>query len=239
MQNSFMDILFPQNECCVCREAGRYNTRHPWCNQCQEKMDNLRTAMPTCDYCGKYLLNGGSRCEECQVEKPPFNIARAVGPYEEPYRIAIKVLKFLGRRQLGYCMGIMMAEVVREEPLFWPINIIVPVPSSKASMKQRGFNQTEVLGQQIGKCLKLPINAEVLRRIKETPSQRECTREERERNLWRAFEVKDKSKIRGKSILLVDDVYTTGSTSRECSRTLLDAGAERVGVIVWAIGTGY
>lgn len=237
MLNFFMDLLFPQRECCICRHPGIYNTRRPWCIQCHENMVQLQKTLPICERCGKYLLEGeGPYCQDCRTRTPPFDFARAVGPYEEPYRISTKVLKFLGRRQLAFRMGRMMAEVVKNEPRFWPIDIIVPVPSTRASLKQRGFNQTEALGSQISKELNIKMAPHVLVRVKETPSQRECSREEREKNLLRAFDIRNKQNIQGKNILLVDDVFTTGSTSRECARTLLDHGASKVNVITWATG---
>lgn len=240
MVNLLMDLLFPQRECCICRHPGIYSTRKPWCPSCQEQLEELQKAFPICERCGKYLLEGdGPLCSDCQVRVPPFELCRAVGPYEEPYRISTKVLKFLGRRQLAYCMGKMMAAVVKKEPRFWPIDMIVPVPSTQASIKQRGFNQTEVLGSQISKELKVKMYPDLLVRVKETPSQRECTREEREKNLLQAFAVNKVDCIEGKNILLVDDVFTTGSTSRECARTLLDHGASTVKVITWATGKGY
>jgi len=185
------------------------------------------------------LGEGENLCVECRQNPPSFNIARAVGPYEEPFRIAVKVFKFLGRKQLAKKMGDMMAEVVEREPRFWPLDIIVPVPISQGNLRQRGFNQTELLARQIGRRLKIAVDPGILVRIKETPSQRELTREEREKNLLYAFKVTQPQKVLGKKILLVDDVYTTGSTIRECTRVLLEAGAERVSVITWAIGKGF
>lgn len=199
----------------------------------------MQKYLPKCDKCGKYLEEGVGICKDCNQKPPEFDIARAVGPYEDQYRIAIKVFKFMGRKHLGVKMGHMMAEVIKNEPRFSPIDIIVPVPISKGSLKQRGFNQTEVLGKQIGKDLKIKMATNILERVKETPSQRELSREERERNLLFAFAVKPKKKIVGQNILLVDDVYTTGSTSRECARVLLKAGANRVSVITWATGKGF
>jgi competence protein ComFC len=240
MINLFMDLLFPQRECCICRHPGIYSTKRPWCSSCQDRLVELQCALPICDRCGKYLLESeGPFCNDCETRTPPFEISRAVGPYEEPYRISTKVLKFLGRRQLAYRMGKMMAAVVKKEPRFWPIDMIVPVPSTRASIKQRGFNQTEALGCQISKELKIKMYPHLLVRVKETPSQRECSREEREKNLLQAFDIRNVDCIKGKNILLVDDVFTTGSTSRECARTLLDHGAKKVNVITWATGKGY
>ncbi len=239
MIDLIMDILFPQTACYICREPGRYSCRYPWCDACEDEMDRLKKCLSLCDHCGKYLGEGENLCVECRQNPPSFNIARAVGPYEEPFRIAVKVFKFLGRKQLAKKMGDMMAEVVEREPRFWPLDIIVPVPISQGNLRQRGFNQTELLARQIGRRLKIAVDPGILVRIKETPSQRELTREEREKNLLYAFKVTQPQKVLGKKILLVDDVYTTGSTIRECTRVLLEAGAERVSVITWAIGKGF
>ena len=239
MQNLLMDIIFPQQVCCICREPGRYGTRQPWCKKCQESLVVMQDSLPICDKCGKYLDSGEGLCTECYTKSPLFHIARSVGPYDEPYRIAIKVLKFMGRRHLAVRMGHMMAQVIKEETRFWPIDLIVPVPASYGHLKQRGFNQTEELGRQISKELRVKMDATILSRIKETPSQRELSKEEREKNLLCAFRVQDNAKIYRKNLLLVDDVYTTGSTSKECTRTLLDSQAARVCVITWATGIGF
>lgn len=234
-----LDIIFPQTTCCVCREAGNYSSRHPWCPKCEGEMERLKKIMPICDHCGKYLEKGESLCVECRQNPPPFSIARAVGPYEDPFRIAVKVFKFLGRKHLARRMGDMMAEVIKGEERFWPLDIIVPVPISLGNLKQRGFNQTELLARRISRKIKVAMDSKILVRIKETPSQRELSREEREKNLLCAFQVAAPQKIKGKKILLVDDVYTTGSTIRECTRALLGAGAEKVSVITWATGKGF
>lgn len=239
MVNIIMDILFPQNACTVCRQPGRYTTRNPWCNSCQQSMFELQHSLPICDKCGKYMEKGQGLCAECRQKPPEFDFARSVGPYDEPYRIAIKVLKFMGKKNLSVKMGSMMADVVKQEKRFWPLDVIVPVPSSKGHLEQRGFNQTEVLGRQISKEIGIKMAPQALCRIKETPSQRELTRQEREKNLLCAFKIKDKDIIYRRNILLVDDVYTTGSTSRECTRMLLKGGAARVAVITWATGKGF
>lgn len=241
MENILMDILFPVSACNLCREKGRYHSRRPWCDQCQDEIITAQSSMPVCKKCGKYLkVLDGACCSDCRENPPEFKIARSVGPYDnDKLRKAVKVLKFLCRRYMSVKMGNMMADVVIEEPGFWPIDILIPVPISRGNLKQRGFNQSELLAKQIGKVLKKRMCSNLLCRVKETPSQRELTKEEREENLLCAFEVTEPAKIKGKNILLVDDVYTTGSTIKECTRTLMEAGAESVSVITWATGTGY
>lgn len=117
--------------------------------------------------------------------------------------------------------------------------MIVPVPISRNSLQVRGFNQTELLARKIGKELGVKVDCGALVRTRDTPHQTELTKEERERNLACVFQVSDPRKVEGKNILLVDDVYTTGTTSKECTRALLDAGAVRVCVITWATGRGF
>lgn len=240
MLNLLADIIFPEHVCCLCRQPGRFSSRHPWCEDCAQEMQRAQNCLPICDLCGKYLESDDKLCLDCRTNPPGFHIARAVGPYDKDgYRIAIKVLKFLGRKYLAGQMGRLMAEVVKNEPRFWPIDVIVPVPASLGSLSQRGFNQTELLAKHIARRLKLPMDSSMLLRVKETPAQRELTKEERERNLLCAFQVRDHERVEGKNMLLVDDVYTTGSTARECTRSLMRAGAARVSVITWATGKGF
>ncbi len=234
-----LDHIFHQDKCSLCRKQGLYSSRRPWCSQCQENMDALSRAYPHCDICGKYLCEGEDICTECRQQAPPFSIARSVGPYEGEYRIAVKVFKFLGRRYLCWKIGGAMADVVKNEPRFWPLDIISPVPISNQSLCDRGFDQTEVLAARIARSLKVVNGKNLLERVKETSHQRELSREDREKNLLNAFRVKDPRKVYNKNVLLVDDVYTTGSTVRECTRVLLEAGASKVAVITWASGRGF
>lgn len=234
-----LDFLLPHDACCICRKPGKYTSKQPWCQECLDKMIKLQFSCSICDKCGKYLENGDGLCANCLQNPPQFEVARAVGPYEGPYRIAIKVLKFMGRKYLAPQMGTMMARIIQAEPRFGKLDLIVPVPISKGSLQTRGFNQTEPLVRQISKELGVKMDRTVIYRVKETPSQTDLLREEREKTLRCAFRVRDKEKIIYKSILLVDDVYTTGSTVNECTRMLLAGGAARVCIITWATGKGF
>jgi len=234
-----LDILFPQEVCPICRKPGKYGSRQPWCQECSDKMMKLQCSGSICEKCGKYLEYGQILCADCRKNPPQFEVARAVGPYEEPYRISTKVLKFMGRKYLAPQMGRMMVKKIEQEPRFGKIDLIVPVPISWKGLQKRGFNQTDVLARQICKELGVKMDSTVIHRVKETPSQTELSRKEREKNLLYAFEVTDKKKVLNKNILLVDDVYTTGSTARECTRTLLATGAARVCIITWATGKGF
>jgi len=110
---------------------------------------------------------------------------------------------------------------------------------SREGLLRRGFNQSELLASCIARDLKVKYDPDVLLRVKDSSPQRELSKEMREKNLLDAFVVSKPERVKGKNILLVDDVYTTGSTAKECTRTLLKAGANRVGVISWASGKGF
>lgn len=239
MLNIILNLLFPQEECYLCRRPGVYNSKNPWCEDCSQKMDELQRKFSYCEHCGKCLANEAQICLECSRQNPSFALARAVGPYEGGFCKAVQVLKFLGRRQLADKMGILMGQKVKAEPLYWPLDVIVPVPISRRHLHRRGFNQSELLASQIAKLLDLPLQTNLLIRTKETPAQSELSREEREKNLLCAFKVKNANQLKNRNILLVDDVYTTGSTCRECTRVLLAAGAQKVCLITWATGVGY
>ncbi|MGE5398731.1 MAG: ComF family protein [Chitinophagales bacterium] len=240
MIDLLLDIIFPQNSCCLCQKPGFHWSHRPWCPECEKSLQIQRQELVVCQKCGKYLNSGGSLCIDCEDEDPPFFIARSVGPYSGDFRKVTMMYKFLRRKGLAVKMARMMSEVIIATPEFGPLDLIVPVPSSENSMSLRGFNQSALLATRISGNLKVPAN-EILVRVKETSSQKELSRQERETNLKDAFVVKDglETKIRGKEILLVDDVYTTGSTTRECTRILLEAEAKKVSVITWASGKGY
>ncbi len=118
-------------------------------------------------------------------------------------------------------------------PEIWEKSIIIPVPLEKGKWKDRGYNQSELLGQEIGQALNVPLLLGNLIKIKKTDSQMKLKAKDREENVREAFKVKNPVEFAGKKVFLVDDVYTTGSTMEECARVLRNAGAKSVwGIIV-------
>lgn len=240
MFDYLLDFMFPQTECCLCGCPGNYWTRAPWCAECEGHLREVRRGLPICRQCGKYLEGeADDLCQACAKKKPPFEMARSVAPYEGSAKKAIKVYKFLEKRNLAPKMADMMAEVIRENPDYFPIDLVIAVPVSADGMRKRGFNQSELLAERIATLVRARYRYGVLNRIASGPPQRELTREEREKNPHGSFIVQDNYVVRGKNILLVDDVYTTGATVRECATVLLKAEAKRVNVITWASGKGY
>jgi ComF family protein len=113
-------------------------------------------------------------------------------------------------------------------------SLIIPVPLHIKKLRKRGFNQSIILADPLGKKWQIPVNFSLLKRSKFTLSQTGLDKKERERNIKGAFEVRDKEKIAGRNIILIDDVYTTGATLNECAKTLTKAGAKKVAVLTLA-----
>ena len=179
---------------------------------------------------------GESRCLLCRRTDPPFERAVAYGSYDGGLRDLIHVLKFQQVRPAAAVLGRMLAETIAHLEKTMPVGTIavVPVPLHKRKQAQRGFNQAERIARSALKQLSRPRRFElctgVLLRRRETGSQIGLTRHQRRENLRGAFAVSDPTRILNRDILLIDDVYTTGTTASECARVLLRAGAARVWV---------
>jgi ComF family protein len=180
------------------------------------------------------------RCLLCQRVDPPFERAVAYGSYDSGLRDLIHLLKFQQVRPAAGVLGRMLAEAITGMETTMPVGTIavVPVPLHKTKQAQRGFNQAEMIARSALKQLSRPKRFElctgVLLRRRDTGSQIGLTSHQRRENLRGAFAVNDAARILKRDILIVDDVYTTGTTASECARVLLRAGAARVWVVTVA-----
>lgn len=183
--------------------------------------------------------NGGEvRCLLCQRIDPPFERAVAYGSYTGGLRDLIHVLKFEQVRPAAAVLGRVLAETIANLETAMPVGtiVVVPVPLHTSKQAQRGFNQAEMIARSALKQLSRPnpkrfdLSTGVLLRRRDTGSQIGLTSHQRRENLRGAFAVSDPTRIVKRDILLVDDVYTTGTTASECARVLLRAGAARVWV---------
>ena len=179
--------------------------------------------------------DGLTRCPVCRRIERPFERAVAYGSYDGGLRELIHLLKYNGVRPAAAVLGRMLAEAMAslrsdfEQP---PI-LVVPVPLFKGKRRLRGFNQAELIAQAALKQLKderLQIRVDLLQRIRDTHSQIGLTSHQRRENLRGAFAVECTAEITGRDIILLDDVYTTGTTATECARVLRRDGARQVWV---------
>jgi ComF family protein len=185
-----------------------------------------------CYSCGDTVFGSGSYCLHCKDHEKPYEFARAPFTYEKAIKTLIYQLKYSKGKYLApYLSLFLVDEFVKQN---WNVDVIIPVPLFIGREKKRGFNQAALLSSQFEKLLSLPIDKESLIRVKNTPTQTKLTKVERKNNLTKAFVVTNKLNMKNKSILLIDDVFTTGATIEECSIVLKKAGAKNVYAITLA-----
>lgn len=161
-------------------------------------------------------------------------MARALGKYEETLLDVIHLFKYHEKISVGEALGRMMAKTSYDSLAIGDYSLIIPVPLHPKRLRERGFNQSLILARQISKMFSIPLDFITLRRKIRTEAQVNLSRQKRAANVRGAFEVTDRNGIEGKKILLIDDVYTTGSTAKECSEILMKNGAEEVAVLALA-----
>jgi len=219
--NAILDIFFPP-VCPLCEKAVVVES---FCAACEEAFEASRIKGPVCRVCGcPFAAAGGQAhtCGQCLKEPPPFVQALSACIYEGAVLAAVSVLKFNARVTLAAGLGAVAAAAARFDA---PVQLVVPVPLHVARLRQRGFNQSLLLAREVAAALSLPVDYKALRRVRETASQTGLKAADRRINVKGAFAVARPEKLKGKYVLLVDDVMTTGSTVRECAAVLNSAGA--------------
>jgi ComF family protein len=210
----------------VCQE---FNSR-PLCDQCRQSIRLIQP--PFCYRCGRPfdpLAQGAPLCSECRRGDFRFDGSRSAGRFEGNLREAIHALKYRGRTRLAQPLGEMLAHCWAQfAPQGAEVQLVIPVPLHVTRARERGFNQSELLARVVAQTHEVALNTTVLRRVRPTRPQIALSRSERADNVRGAFEVRDASAVKGHTVLLVDDMFTTGATLNECARALRHAGAEGV-----------
>lgn len=220
MKDALLDVVYPR-ECASCGGRITEARRLAFCGSCDGVLEWI--APPACPRCGAGLA--GERCGECDGRDFRFAGATALGKYDGRLRDFLLVLKFRGGRYLADEFGRRLADRVGKAA-----DLVVPVPMSRWKLLFRGYNAAALVAERLARHAGLPYGARVLRKIRRTKPQAELEREERLRNPEGAYR---SDPVRG-SVLLVDDVLTTGATANACTEALLEAGASEVRVAVVA-----
>ena len=192
---------------------------------------------PCCHFCGypfEFDLGPGATCAPCSARKPAYDQCRAGFAYDDKSRQYILSFKHGGRTSH---LARFTRQLQRAGRGFWPeTDMIVPVPLHHSRLVKRKFNQAALLAKSLSGHVDIPFEPEILFRHKATTSQGEQTQKGRFRNVQGAFTVSESARtyVKGKTVLIIDDVMTTGATLESCARTLKRAGAAKVNALVLA-----
>ena len=228
-----LGILYPR----ICLICGELLSEGKVCKSCRT---NLPYCLPPrCCRCGKHIEKETQEyCEDCKKKHHSFT--KGIAPFMHTGRLRQSVyqIKYKNKREyLDFFVEEIMKRHKREIEL-WDCDMLIPVPLHKKKKQLRGFNQAEVFAKRLSKALHIPMNHKTLKRIRNTKPQKEFNDIQRRKNLQNAFKVTD-NVVKSKKIILVDDIYTTGSTIDACAEALLQAGATHVYFICLTIGSGY
>ncbi len=229
-----LGLLFPRR-CPVCHEVVE-ETGGLVCEVCRLKLPYIRE--PSCLRCGKPLLTEGREyCLDCSRKKHQFEQGKAPFVYDEVMRRSIARYKYSGRREYAAFYAEEILHRCAKRMLLWNAEVLIPIPLHPSRRRKRGFNQAELLAKALSARSGIPVDATLLLRTKKTHAQKELNDQERLANLKDAFSVR-KREIPYHNLILVDDIYTTGSTIDAAARLLKEHGAQKVCFLCICVGMG-
>jgi len=235
-----VDWLYPPR-CRACADRIDGRDSEFFCAPCWAKIQ--RVSHPLCTVCGRPFPDASGDdhvCGGCLERAPRFAAARAWACYpreeqaEHPLRQVVQKYKYGRKVSLGKPLGRLLARGCGEYLSEVCADLIVPVPLHHKRLRWRGFNQSLLLARQVSRFYGVPVDPFALQRRKETTAQTQLPEADRRRNVRGAFALHPGKSVKDLTILLVDDVYTSGATVNECSRTLKRAGAKEVYVLTLA-----
>jgi len=227
--NKFLNVLFPET-CPICQRPASDHKTAPVCTECWQSIKPYTG--PKCRTCGRPLISDASTvCGDCLQDGPAFDSARSFGLYEGALRKAINLLKYHHVKRLSGPLSDILLQV--EIPR---VEAVLPVPLYKQRLRQREFNQSALIAKYLAKSLGSILVLDALVKLRDTKPQVGLSSNERRKNMKNAFGLQNKEAVKGKDILLIDDVSTTGATIRECSKVLKKAGANSIHVLTLAHG---
>jgi competence protein ComFC len=211
-----LDWLYPPS-CGGCGQA-----RSRWCMDCQQKVQVLPVTV--CRVCGQ-VMHGPGVCAECQDHPPAFTAMRSWADFAGPVRTALHRLKYQRDIALGEILSRHLIKMFGD--LDWPVDLVAPVPIGVARKAERGYNQATFLALPLALASGKTYRPRALAKTRETRTQVGLNLVQRKENVANAFEA-DRRIVEGHSVLIVDDVTTTGATLQACAEALLNAGACQV-----------
>lgn len=227
-----MRVLYPQT-CCFCGKiCGKYV-----CPECEKEIEYIEG--PICERCGKPIAYGKEKlCFDCSKRPMFYEQGRSLWLHKGKVKRGIYQFKYHNRRSNGLYYANELYRRYGEQIRRWSIDVIIPVPLHPKRRRKRGYNQAEIVAKHLGKQMSIPVDSKCVIRTKQTAAQKDLTNSERESNIKGAFEVVQ-IKENVKNILIIDDIYTTGSTINEISKILRKKGDFKVFFLTISIGQGF
>lgn len=241
--SSALDLIYPPALYCVCCGKIIDETRpYRLCNDCMDGMKWIGDRL--CSKCGKILASSNPSCTCFSCREHPHNYDRGYTctEYGTHERAIVFALKYDGRADIAVSIGEILADRMLAEfeayELSAMYDMVLPVPVHPKKKSRRGYNQAALIGEEFAKRVGLTCDDSLLMRARETHIMRSLGPDQRRENIRGAFNIRPAGmpRIAGKSVLLVDDIYTTGATIDEIARVLKDAGASRVDFLSFASG---
>ena len=241
-------MVFP-SPCVLCHGELAGSLLGGACDECWSGLECWSGCV--CSRCGLPLAGNVDSpkfiCADCRLREPDFDLARSYGVYSGKLRAAVLQLKFHRREQLGMRLGSLLAGAwlrLEANLAFRNACLIIPVPLHSSRKRERGYNQAELLAHGFARTMKkhgaisqMKLATRALLRRHSTVPQSGLSLQRRSENVRRAFEVTDPARTRGRDVILVDDVMTTGATASACAAALRGAGAQRIVVLTLARAT--
>ena len=224
--NQLGDFLFPVHSCLCCGTECDTTNGYRICSHCEGKLHKIGNTY--CQKCGTYIKGNYPLCIHCKDIERYFNKARSVYVYDENFAPIILKTKFSKAKTPSIALGKMLADFFKTSDVMGEIVTFVPMPASR--QKHRGFNQAEEICKEFSRLTEIPMVDALEKQDTET-KQSLLNFDERQLNIIDTFCIKDKKLVKGKYVLLIDDVITTGATTSECAKVLLKAGAKQVDVL--------
>lgn len=206
------------------------------CESCRPNIQYLTE--PTCLKCGKEIDDCEKEyCGDCTKKPKSFVKGFPAMVYREPLKRSIVNFKYKSKSSYADCFAYEIVKIHGKDIMEVSPEVLIPVPVHKDKLEKRGYNQAKVLADRLGTYLDISVDDSILKRVVNTTPQKLLDDNERQKNLERAF-ISDKKQVQYKKVMLVDDIYTTGSTIESCTKILKNAGVREVFYTSICIGKG-
>jgi len=234
--NGLGDLLYPPN-CLICKM--HISDGLPKGNLCASCLSSIQFNYPPfCLKCSRHLSKAKSapKCQSCRKTQSHFDFAWGACFYNDPLKGLIHKFKYSQKTGVHKQLSILMMSFIHTYHLdIQQFSIIVPIPLSSTRLRERGFNQSELLAAQIARKTNIDMNSNSLVRIHNTKIQAFLSQKERWTNIQGAFKIKHSAPFKDQSVLIIDDLLTTGATASEAAKMIKLAGAKTVGILTLAI----